>query len=153
MTGWDDRVPLLKRLKYRIFTTVSLALEVITETVVMTLILGETVGRKFIIRARMSFLSRLKLSVSKFNIIHNVSHNVYSYPSLQNAKPSFSYVRLVNRIHTSLFPHSPSSESSSGNGNRSSTGSIIRFTGPHKDAHPNFLKQPSILLMLAVNTQ
>ena len=135
MTGWDDRVPLLKRLKYRIFTTVSLALEVITETVVMTLILGETVGRKFIIRARVSFLSRLKLSVtrSKFNIIHNVSHNVYSYPSLQNAKPSFSYVRLVNRIHTSPFPHSPSSESSSGNGNRSSTGSIIRFTAKGSD--------------------
>ena len=133
MTGWDDRVPLLKRLKYRIFTTVSLALEVITETVVMTLILGETVGRKFIIRARVSFLSRLKLSVSKFNIIHNVSHNVYSYPSLQNAKPSFSYVRLVNRIHTSPFPHSPSSESSSGNGNRSSTGSIIRFTAEGSD--------------------
>ena len=96
MTGWDDRVPLLKRLKYRIFTTVSLALEVITRTVVMTLILGETVGRKIMIRARVSFLSRLKLSVSNFNIIHNVSHDVYSY-YLQNAKPSFSYVRLVNR--------------------------------------------------------
>ena len=95
MTGWDDRVPPRKRLKYRIFATVSLALEVITGTVVMTLILGETVGRKIMIRARVSFLSRLKLSVSNFNIIHNVSHDVYSY--LQNAKPSFSYVRLVNR--------------------------------------------------------